>query len=82
MAQAGGKPLKDSNGVNDGIIDLSDDKTVEEYNNAQTLFINEILGAAKEGKIRYGVVPFKVSGFIGDAFNPAESEASNGQVGA
>ena len=77
MAQAGSKSLKDSNGVNDGIIDLSDDKTVEEYKNAQALFINEILAAAKEGKIKYGIVPYKVSGFIGDVFNLAVSEASN-----
>ena len=78
MSQAGSKPLKESSSVNDGIIDLSDEKTVEEYINAQTLFIDEVLNNVKEGKVRYGVVPYKVSGFIGGVFDPAESETSQG----
>ncbi|KAE9547494.1 hypothetical protein FO519_009295 [Halicephalobus sp. NKZ332] len=81
MAQAGSKPLKDSKDVNDGIMDLTDEKTVEEYNNAQKLFLLEILGAGKEGNIKYGVVPYKVSGFVGNIYDTRKSEHSNGQIG-
>ena len=68
MAQAGSKSLKDSTDVNDGIMELNDEKTVEEYIEAQTLSITETFGAAQEGKVKYGVVPYKVSGFVGSVF--------------
>ena len=74
MAQAANKPLKDSNGVNDGVMDLSDEKVAKQYAEAQELFITETINAVKEGKIKYGVIPYNVSGFIGSVFDLAGSE--------
>ncbi|KAE9548023.1 hypothetical protein FO519_008763 [Halicephalobus sp. NKZ332] len=81
MAQAGSKPLKDSKDVNDGVMNLTDEETVKEYNDAQKHFLSETATAAKEGKIKYGVIPYKVSGFIGNIYDTKEPEHSNGQIG-
>ena len=69
MTQASLAPYSPEKGVNDGIMDLTDEKTLEEYSKAQAEFLALIAKKAEEGKFYFGIVPYQLNGraFIAEA---------------
>uniref|UniRef100_A0A914YH28 Uncharacterized protein n=1 Tax=Panagrolaimus superbus TaxID=310955 RepID=A0A914YH28_9BILA len=62
MSQAGLTEYFPDRGVNYGIMDLSNDKTFEEYQNAYNEFIKIITKKGEAGKFYFGIVPYQLNG--------------------
>uniref|UniRef100_A0AC34Q3B0 NADH:flavin oxidoreductase/NADH oxidase N-terminal domain-containing protein n=1 Tax=Panagrolaimus sp. JU765 TaxID=591449 RepID=A0AC34Q3B0_9BILA len=77
MSQAGQKSLAEDPNINDGIMDLSDEETVREYLQIQNQFLLTVLEAGKEGKIKVGLVPYKIDNFTGNSSEFLAQKVSN-----
>uniref|UniRef100_A0A7E4WAD6 Oxidored_FMN domain-containing protein n=1 Tax=Panagrellus redivivus TaxID=6233 RepID=A0A7E4WAD6_PANRE len=60
MAQAAQKSVAESESINEGVIDLTDDDTVKEFLEAQQKHLDKAVAASKEGRVVYGYVPFRL----------------------
>uniref|UniRef100_A0A7E4VGC4 Oxidored_FMN domain-containing protein n=1 Tax=Panagrellus redivivus TaxID=6233 RepID=A0A7E4VGC4_PANRE len=58
-AQAGQKALSECADINEGISDLTDDTVAAEYLEAQKKYIERATAEGKQGRIVYGIVPFR-----------------------
>ena len=70
MSQAGKTELKKLADINEGILDLTDDKAVEEFKAASKKWMSESFALEQQGKLQYGVVPYKIEGYTGGIFDP------------
>lgn len=62
MSQAGLTEYFPDRGVNYGIMDLTDDKTLEEFQKAFNDLLKVIAKKEKAGKFYFGIVPYQLNG--------------------
>ena len=80
MSQAAKKELANLEDINEGIMDLTDDKVVKEYIAIFNKWVSETNDLAKEGKIQYGVVPYNIKGYTGGIYDTINHHGSINKV--